>query len=72
MEVFGGQKILKIPEIDKSKTWGYFDWACQGSAVTCGAGGIIFIKGNHVVAFKAAVGVGTNNRAEMFALWSMQ
>lgn len=65
------QKNLNIPEIDKSKAWRYFDGACQGNPGICGVGGIIFTRDNHVVAFKAAVGVGTNNKAKMFALWLM-
>ena len=35
---------LKTPEIDKSKALDYFDWVCQGSSGTCGAGSIIFVR----------------------------
>ena len=62
-------QILKTAEIDKSYAQGFFDGACQGYQGICGVGGFLFLKDNHSFSFKAALGIGTNNWAEMYALW---
>lgn len=48
---------------------GFFGGACQGRLGVCGEGGILFIQENHKTGFKAALGEGTNNLAEMNSLW---
>ena len=57
-----------MEEIDKSYAWGYFDGFAAGDPMICGAGGILFISDNHYVSFKAGLGLGTNNYAELCAL----
>ena len=47
---------------------GFFDGSALGNPKVCGAGGIIFLKVDHYITFKAGLGVGTNNYAELFAL----
>ena len=48
--------------------WGYFDGSAIGNPQLCGAGGILFLKVDHFITFKAGLGVGTNNLAELYAL----
>ena len=63
-------KIRNIIEgnIDKSNPWGYFDGSAAGDPHLCGAGGILYIKDDHYITFKAGLGIGTNNFAEIGAL----
>jgi ribonuclease HI len=35
----------------------------------CRGEGVLYLKENHRISFKAVVGEGTNNRAELYALW---
>ena len=63
-------KILNIiaENIDKTNPWGYFDGLAPGDPHLCGAGGILYIKDDHYITFKAGLGIGTNNFAEICAL----
>lgn len=45
-----------------------FDGACQGTPGVCGGGRILYLKENHCISFKSAVGEGANDRAELYAL----
>ena len=61
-------RIITKEIIDKSKPWGFFDGSVAGDAHLCGTGGILFIKDDHYFTFKAGLGIGTNNLAELCAL----
>ena len=63
-------KIKNIIEenIDKTNPWGYFDGSAVGDPHLCGAGGILYLKDDHYITFKAGLGIGTNNFAEICAL----
>jgi ribonuclease HI len=62
-------RIPRAPNIDQSISWGFFDGACQGSPGECGVGAILFLKSSHHFSLKYGVGLDTNNRAELYALW---
>ena len=54
--------------IGKSLPWGYFDGLAAGEPRICGAGGLFFIADDHFFTFKAGLGSGTNNFAELLGL----
>jgi hypothetical protein len=60
---------LQEPSIDFTRPWGFFDGACQGTPGICGAGAILYLDNAHHFSLKYGVGRGTNNRAEIYALW---
>ena len=47
---------------------GFFYGSASGDPQICGAGEILFLKDDHFFTFKAGLGVGTNNLAELYAL----
>ena len=57
-----------MEEIDKNYAWGYFDGSVAGDPMICGARGMLFISDIHYVSFKAGLGLGTNDYAELCAL----
>ena len=61
-------RSIFVEEIDKTYARGYFDRSAAGDPMICGAGGILFIYDIHYVSFKAGLGLGTNNYAELCAL----
>ena len=63
-------KIIPIfaETIDKTYPWGYFDRSAADASTSCGAGGILYISDNLSFSFKAGLGAGTNNTAELCAL----
>ena len=61
-------RSIVMEEIDQYYAWGYFDGSAAGDPMICGAGGILFISDRHFVTFKAGLGLGTNNFAELCAL----
>ena len=61
-------RIISEEIIDKSQPWGFFDGSAIGNPKLCGAGGILFLTADHFITFKAGLGVGTNNMAELYAL----
>ena len=61
-------RSIFVEDIDKTYAWGYFDGSAAGDPMICGAGGIVFISYIHYVTFKAGLGLGTNNYAELCAL----
>ena len=63
-------RIRSIVEevIDKSFPWGYFDRLGAGDPKICGAGGLLFISDEHYFTFKAGLGYGANNYAELLGL----
>ena len=61
-------RSIFIEFIDKSFAWGYFDGSAPGVAKICGAGGMLYITDEHYFSFKAGLGLGTNNYAELCAL----
>ena len=61
-------RIISEEFIDRTKPWGFFDGSAMGIPKVCGARGILFLKDDHFITFKASLGVGSNNYAELFAL----
>jgi len=61
-------RSIFVEDIDKTYAWGYFDGSAAGDPMICGAGGVLFISDIHYVTFKAGLGLGTNNYAELCAL----
>jgi len=61
-------RSIFVESIDQSFAWGYFDGSAAGDPLICGAGGIVFLSDIHSVSFKAGLGLGTNNYAEICAL----
>ena len=61
-------RIIIEEIIDKSQPWGFFDGSASSDPHLCGARGILFLKEDHFYTFKAGLGVGTNNYAELYAL----
>ena len=53
---------------DKSLHWGYFDGSAAGEPKICGAGELLVIYDDHFFTFKASLGYGTNNFAELLGL----
>jgi hypothetical protein len=60
--------VVKNPNIDTSKTRGYFNGAIQGSLSIYGIGIILFMSKNHSISFKVVFVQGTNNKYELCAL----
>ena len=54
--------------IDKTYAWGFFDGSTIGDPNICGAGGMLYLSVDHFFTFKAGLGMGTNNFAELYAL----
>ena len=50
------------PNIDKSYAWGHFYGAYQGDPRINEVKSVIFIKEDHKIIFKAAIGIRTKNR----------
>ena len=73
MRSFPQDKIIRIRQvkvevIDKTYPWGYFDGSAARNPKICGAGGVLFISDEHYYTFKAGLGFGTNNFAELIGL----
>ena len=68
-----GYYVLKtrpvfVETIDKSYPWGVFDGSSAKDASACGARGILYFLDKLFFSFKAGLGAGTNNIAELCAL----
>ena len=68
-----GDSVLKTrpvgaETIDKTYPWGFFDGSSSDDASACGAGGILYFSDKLSFSFKAGLGAGTNNIAELYAL----
>ena len=61
-------KIVSVDNIDKTYPWGYFNGFVALDPKICGDGGMIYISDEHYFSFKAGLGTGTNNFAEICAL----
>ena len=61
-------RIITEEVIDRTKPWVFFDGSTSRNPKICGAGGIRFLKDDHYITFKAGLGEGTNNFAELYAL----
>ena len=61
-------RVVVAEVIDKSYPWGYFDGSTVGEPKLCGVGGLIFITDEHFFTFKAGLGSGSNNFAELLGL----
>ena len=61
-------RTIFVEVIDKTFAWVFFDGSAAGDPKICGAGGMLFISDVHFFSFKAGLGLGTNNFAELFAL----
>lgn len=47
--------------VDQTKSWAFFDGACQRPQKNCGLGFCIFFNPTHFITGKANIGKGTNN-----------
>ena len=61
-------RSVAIKNIDKNHPWGYFDGSAAGEPRICGAEGMLYISNEHYFSFKAGLGTGNNNFAELCAL----
>ena len=61
-------RAISVEFIDKTFAWGFFDGSAAGEPNICGAGGMLYISDDHFFSFKAGLGLGTNNFAELCAL----
>jgi len=52
-------RLVVSPAIDKTYALGNFYGACQGNPGISGAGEVFFLKENHLISFKVALGEGT-------------
>jgi ribonuclease HI len=60
-----------LPTLDYDIPWGYFDGASQGHPPSCRVGVVMFINQNHYIYIRYAPGQGSNNRAELIAMWTL-
>ena len=61
-------RLVVAESIDKTFPWGYFDGLALGNPKLCGAGGIIYFSEGHYISFKAGLGNGINNHAELLGI----
>ena len=61
-------RSIFVEVIDKSFARVFFYGSAAGEPKICGAGGMLFISDVHFFSFKAGLGLGTNNFAELCAL----
>ena len=61
-------RVVVAEVIDKSYPLGYFNGSAAGDPKLCGARGVIFINDQHYFTFKAGLGSGSNNFAELLGL----
>ena len=61
-------RIISEEIVDKTKPWSFLDGSASGNLHLCGDGGILYLKEDHYFTFKAGLGVGTNNLAELYAM----
>ena len=61
-------RTIFVEVIDKTYAWGFFDGSVVGVPNICGAGGMMYISDDHFFSFKAGLGMGANNFAELCAL----
>ena len=59
---------MSVEVIDKTYAWSFFDGFVAGVLNICGAGGMMYISDDHFFSFKAGLGMGANNFAELCAL----
>ena len=62
---------IREETIDKSLPWGYFDGAAHGDPNYCGAGAALYLEEDHFFLLKWGLGLGTNNKAELLALYML-
>ena len=61
-------RSIIVENIDKTYPWGYFDGFAAGDPKIYGVGGMVYIFDENYFSFKAVLGTGTNNFAEISAL----
>ena len=57
-----------VEDVDKTYAWGFFDGSAIRDPHICGAGGMLYLSVDHFFTFKAGLGMGTKNFAELYAL----
>jgi ribonuclease HI len=60
-----------LPTLDYDIPWGYFDGVSQGHPPSCRVGVVMFINQNHYIYIRYAPGQGSNNKAELIAMWTL-
>jgi len=63
--------ILVIPSIYYEVPCRYFDNTIQGHPPMCGFRVVLFIKQNHYIHIRYALGIRNNNKDEFIALWKL-
>jgi hypothetical protein len=62
---------LQEPCIDFNRPWGFFDGTCEGAPGVCRAGTVLYLNNAHYFSLKFRDGRGSNNRDELYALWTL-
>ena len=57
-----------VEDVDRTYAWGFFDGSAVEDPHICGAGGMLYLSVDHFFTFKAGLGMGTINFAELYAL----
>jgi hypothetical protein len=65
------QRVIREVHIKQEFVWGYFDGASQGTPGNCGARALLFLSSDNYFHWKLCAGLGSNNRAELYALWML-
>jgi ribonuclease HI len=60
--------IRALPRLQKIVGW--FDGSATGDSQNNSAGGVICINQNYLIKWSFNTGVGTNNKAELMAVWT--
>jgi ribonuclease HI len=60
-----------MPQLAEEIPLGFFDGASQGQPPICGAVAFLFLSKSHFFRIRYVPGLGTNNKAELAALWAM-
>ena len=63
--------MLKPSNIEKNTPWAFFNGASQGESPLGGVGSILFLDDSKNLEIPFSLGQGTNNKAELSALWSV-
>ena len=61
-------RSIFVEVIDKSFAWVFFYGSAAGVPKICGAGDMLYITDEHYFSFKAGLGLGTNNYADLCSL----
>eukprot|EP01018_Ginkgo_biloba_P034393 Gb_34571 [translate_table: standard] len=63
------KRVVGELQVDRIKSWGFFDGACLGLGQTCSLRFVLQLSESHIIKAKANLGCGTNNVGELKALF---